>query len=210
MIASSCANLFSVEGALRAVGAEPVWVREPRDLEAHTHLVLPGVGAFDAGVAALGEELLAALRRYAASGRQMLGICLGMQLLFERSAEGELPGLGLLPGRVERLPEDAEHKVPHIGWNELHVERARLASAGAEELWSGVADGAHVYFVHGYAYLDATAPWVVAVAHHGVPFAAAVSRGNVHGVQFHPEKSARVGLSLLARFVALRPLAARR
>ncbi|MBK9384571.1 MAG: imidazole glycerol phosphate synthase subunit HisH [Planctomycetes bacterium] len=208
MIASPCANLFSVARALRAVGAEPQWVREPRDLDEHSHLVLPGVGAFDAGVAALGAELMDGVRRYAASGRQLLGICLGMQLLFERSAEGARIGLGLLPGEILRLPEDAAHKVPHIGWNELVLERARLASAGAEELWRDVADGAHVYFVHSFAYLDVAAPWVVARAEHGVPFAAAVSRGNVHGAQFHPEKSSRVGLSLLARFLALRPLAA--
>jgi imidazole glycerol phosphate synthase glutamine amidotransferase subunit len=210
VIASPCANLLSVARALRAVGAEPRWVREPEDLAEHSHVILPGVGAFDAGVEALGDALREAVRAHVANGRQLLGICLGMQLLFERSAEGSREGLGLLPGAIERLPEGALHKVPHIGWNALELQRERLASSGGAALWNGVADGAHVYFVHGYASLDVSAPHVVATAMHGAPFAAAVSDGNVHGVQFHPEKSARVGLGLLARFLALQPLAAPR
>lgn len=203
VIESPCANLGSVARALRAVGREPVWVREPAEFEALTHVIFPGVGAFDAGVEAVGERLFGALRAHVAAGRQLLGICLGMQLLFERSEEGERPGLGLLPGAVRRLPEGAAHKVPHIGWNALELDREHLAGSGGAELWRDAADGTHVYFVHGFAFRDVSEPFVVARAIHGVPFAAAVSHGNVHGMQFHPEKSARAGLALLARFLAL-------
>lgn len=198
LIASSCANLGSIARALRAIDATVEYVSEPTALRDHSHVILPGVGAFDAGVEAITPALFDALREHVGKGRQLFGICLGMQLLFERSAEGKQSGLGLLPGAIERLPEFPDCKVPHIGWNEIEH-----TAALDDPLWMGITSGTHVYYVHSFGFRDVEAEFVKARTTHGAPFAAVVTRDNVHGAQFHPEKSGPAGLRLLANFLAL-------
>lgn len=161
--------------------------------EAPAGLVLPGVGAFGDGMAELRRRgLLAPLRRWAAAGRPLLGICLGMQLLFQGSEEmGRHRGLGLLPGRVVRFPP-GRLKVPHVGWNQLRLRQ--------HPLLAGIDEGAYAYFVHSYYAQPAEPGDVLATAGYGLEFAAVVGRGRVWGAQFHPEKSQEVGLRLLANY----------
>lgn len=190
-------NVRSVLNMLERVGAVGVLEGDPAEIAAARTLILPGVGAFDAGMHALDSRgLSAAIRTAAASGAQVLGICLGAQLLLESSEEGSAAGLGLVPGRVRGfsglrigLP------VPHMGWN---VVRPR---AGAP-LFDGVEGEQRFYFTHSY-YMDlADAADVSATAEYGIAFDCAFMRGSVAGVQFHPEKSHRFGMALFERFVA--------
>jgi len=157
-------------------------------------LVLPGDGAFGATMDEIrGRGLADVLLRAAQAGTPLLGICIGMQVLFEESEEhGRHAGLGLLPGRVRRFP-DHDLPVPHMGWNRLWQRRPHA-------LLEGLADGAHVYFVHSY-FCDAVSDVVIATARYGHDFPAIVGRGNVLGMQFHPEKSQAVGLRLVENFV---------
>jgi len=187
-------NLGSVTKAFRHVGAEAVLTASPEALRCADALVLPGDGAFGAAMDELHTRgLLPLLREAVASGRLLFGICIGMQLLFEESEEhGRHEGLGLLPGRVRRF--EGARPVPHMGWNRLQPTRPHA-------LFDGLAPGCHVYFVHSY-YCDAAADVTLATCDYGHPFAAVVGRGNVLGVQFHPEKSQAVGLRMVANFVA--------
>jgi glutamine amidotransferase len=186
-------NLGSVRKAFRHLGATAFLAEDPRELLAADALVLPGDGAFGATM----EELVRrghdeVVHAYADEGRPVLGICVGMQILFEESEEHGLQrGLGLLPGRVERFP--GALRVPHMGWNRLEPRRS-------DPLLGTLADD-HVYFVHSYACRPADEDDVVATADYGGPFAAVVGRGSVLGMQFHPEKSQAAGLRLLGRFV---------
>jgi len=193
-------NLGSVQKAFRHVGATAALTADPAVLRRADALVLPGDGAFGATmdeIRARGLDRLIA--EAAAGGRWVLGICIGMQVLFEESEEhGRHQGLGLLPGRVRRF--DDSLTVPHMGWNTLRARRAH-------PLLDGVADGSHVYFVHSY-YCDAAEDVVIATSDYGQDFAAIVGRGPVLGLQFHPEKSQDVGQRLVANFVAA--VAARR
>ena len=192
-------NLFSLRGSFAAVGAETFVTGDAAVLERADKLVLPGVGAFgDAAEKLRAPGLDRVLRAAAGQGRPLLGICLGMQLLFDRSFEyGEHPGLGLIPGAVRPLsgyiPEGL--KIPQIGWNALHLKR------GGGALLRGL-EGAYVYFVHSYYAADC-AESVVADTDYGAPITAAVQRGNVFGCQFHPEKSGAVGLGILKAFCEL-------
>jgi glutamine amidotransferase len=195
-------NLRSVELALVHLGATPRWVHGPDDLQGLDAVVLPGVGAFARAMDELAAlELVAPLQRWAERGRPLLGICLGFQLLFEASDEqGETAGLGLLPGRVTRLPDTAADggrlKVPHMGWNTVRaVGQGPLTDF----------DGAWFYFVHSYAAPAEIGDRHGLVSEHGRPFAAAVVEGALWGCQFHPERSGRVGLDLLTRFLAALP-----
>jgi glutamine amidotransferase len=187
-------NLGSVTKGFRHAGAEVELTGDPAVLRRADALVLPGDGAFGATMAELeARGLVPLLREAALAGTPLLGICIGMQLLFEESEEhGRHIGLGILPGRVRRF--DDSLTVPHMGWNTLRALRAH-------PLLDGVADGAHVYFVHSY-YCDAPDDVVVATSDYGHEFAAIVGRGNVLGLQFHPEKSQAIGLRLVANFVA--------
>lgn len=190
-------NLRSVLHALNHLGARDLRLaRAPADLRGAGGVILPGVGAFGAGMEQLRRQgLVEPLRAAVAAGVPYLGICLGMQFLFERSDEmGDHEGLGLLPGRVTRFPRRQGFKVPHMGWNQLEITRAT-------PLLAGLAADASVYFVHSYYCAPADAGDVIATADYGAPFAAAVQRGSVCGVQFHPEKSQRAGLKLLANFL---------
>lgn len=194
-------NLGSVVKAFRQVGADVALSRDPAELLAADALVLPGDGAFGATMDEIrGRGLVDVLLEAARAGTPLLGICIGMQVLFEESEEhGRHAGLGLLPGRVRRFfgepgdPRAQELPVPHMGWN-------RLWRRQPHTLLEGLPDGAHVYFVHSY-FCDAPPEVVVATAEYGHPFAAIVGRGNVLGMQFHPEKSQAVGLKLIENFV---------
>ncbi len=194
-------NLRSVQKALELVGAAAVVSGDPEALAAARGLVLPGVGAFGDGMANLAlRGLLEPVRRHVSAHKPLLGICLGMQLLFEESEEmGRHRGLGFLPGRVVRFPE-GELKVPHVGWNRVH--HAGLASRPGR-LLAGIPGGAHAYFVHSYYALPGDPGDVLATTEYGLRFASVVGRGGIWGAQFHPEKSQEVGLRLLANFAAL-------
>ena len=186
-------NLTSVRKAFAAEGAELVTPASPGDLETADGIVVPGVGHFGA-TRSLTAEWRDAIRTRVAAGRPLLGICLGMQWLFEGSTEApDVPGLGLLEGRCRRLDDrDGTLKVPHVGWN-------ALALAKPSRLMREVADGAFVYFTHSYAAPVSGA--TAAVTTHGDAFASAVEDGLVMGVQFHPEKSGAAGLRMIANFL---------
>ena len=190
-------NLRSVERALLGAGAEPVISDDPAALAACDGLVLPGVGAFVAAAEQLRRRGMdRCALGFAGSGRPLLGVCLGHQLLFDDSDEGAgAAGLGLIPGRVTRI-EAPGLKIPQIGWNRIRRERESA-------LLDGVPDGSYMYFVHSYAGTPASADDTVAVTEYGSTIAAVVQRGNVMGTQFHPEKSGACGLRIYANFVAL-------
>lgn len=190
-------NLRSVERALMRAEAEPVISDDPAVLVSCDGLVLPGVGAFVAAAEQLRRRGLdRCALDVAASGRPLLGVCLGYQLLFEHSDEGSgADGLGLIPGAVTRI-EAPGLKVPQIGWNRLHMLRDT-------PLLEGIAECAYVYFVHSYGASPADAADTVATTEYGSTLAAVVQRGNVMGTQFHPEKSGATGLRLYGNFVAL-------
>ncbi len=195
-------NLRSVEKALAHVGAEVERTDEPARIAAAERIVLPGVGAFGACIGEIRRRgLEAPIRSAVDAGTPLLGVCVGLQLLFEESTEGGThTGLGLLPGRVVRFnefgeagPDDAPLKVPHVGWNTVHPARS-------SPLLGGIEDGAHFYFVHSYHAAAARPADVLATTPYGVDFPAIVHRNNVFGVQFHPEKSHRSGLRILKNF----------
>ncbi len=195
-------NLRSVEKALAAVGGDVVVTADPEVVRKADKLVMPGQGAigpFVAGLAARGLE--APLREAIARGVPYLGICLGMQVLFDVSEEGGgggVAGLGLLAGRVERLrPRDRALKIPHMGWNQVH----RHAGLADDPLLIEIPEGAELYFVHSYHAVPADPGIIVLTTDHGGPVCAAVRHGNVFACQFHPEKSQRLGLALLRAFV---------
>jgi len=190
-------NLVSIDQALRTVGADVVVARDPDALADVHALIVPGVGAAEPAMARLDAAgLTDPVRAWAASDRPFLGICLGLQLLFATSDEDGAATLGVLPGRTERLAHAPT--LPHIGWNQ--VERTR-----AHPLFDGIADRADFYFVHSYAGVPETAAddAILATTDHGETFVSAVARGALLGVQFHPERSGRDGLRLLANFVDL-------
>ena len=189
-------NLFSLRSSFAAVGAEVTVSRDAATLAACERLVLPGVGAFADAARLLRESGMADLvLREAAAGKPILGICLGMQLLFDKSTEyGEHAGLGLIPGVVRSIGEVIPRglKIPEIGWNALHFVKKN-------PLFRYCKEGDFVYFVHSYHGTDCEAS-TVAVTDYGAPLCAAVARENIYGCQFHPEKSGAVGLSILRAF----------
>lgn len=192
-------NLFSLRSSLAAVGAQAVVTGDSAVIRAADKLILPGVGAFaDAAALLRSTGLDKVVCQEAQSGKPLLGICLGMQLLFEKSLEyGRHPGLGLIPGTVAPIRDviPAGYKVPHIGWNALHFPKDR----SVHPLFSQIREGDCVYFVHSY-YGANCAGSVIATAEYGPELTAAVARDNVMGVQFHPEKSGAVGLNILRAF----------
>ena len=189
-------NLTSVKKALHALGAEFTVPASPDECAAAAGLIVPGVGHFSA-TTALGEPWRAAISNAVDRGTPLLGICVGMQWLYEGSEEApDVPGLGVLEGQCRLLRGDAEQrlKVPHVGWNALEF-------TGGCRLLTGVDAGSHVYFTHSFAAPVTNA--CVASTTHGESFAAAVERDNVFGVQFHPEKSGDAGLQILRNFLRL-------
>jgi glutamine amidotransferase len=195
------ANLRSVEKAIERVGGSPLVTSDPAAILSADKVVLPGVGAFCAAMTNLGQSgLQAAVVASIEQGKPFLGICLGLQMLFEASSEmGSSAGLGVLEGRVVRFfeenPQGATLKVPHIGWNELHFPRDSRLFAGLEE-------GCRVYFVHSYFPVPQDSSVISATSDYGGAFCCAVEQGNVAATQFHPEKSGAVGLQILRNFVA--------
>ena len=189
-------NLFSLAHSLAAVGAEPVVTGDAEVIRRADRVVLPGVGAFGDAAEKLRQTKLDALvKDLAARGTPVMGICLGMQLLLEKSLEfGEHAGLGLIPGEVRPIAEviPGDYKIPHIGWNALDIARPH-------PILRDVRPGDCVYFVHSF-YGAKCAESVLATAEYGAPLTAAVARGSVCGCQFHPEKSGDVGLGILKSF----------
>jgi glutamine amidotransferase len=193
-------NLGSVINMLNRAGARVERTSDPAAIAKANKVILPGVGAFDALVQKIDEAgFRTPLLEHAHAGKYLLGICLGMQVLGDSSEEGRLDGLGLVPGRVNRFRfdgEDAQLKVPHMGWN-------RVAPRSAHALSRGLDTGARFYFVHSFYFECAEIDDVLFQTHYGFDFASAVKRGNVMGVQFHPEKSHRFGLQLIQNFVEI-------
>jgi glutamine amidotransferase len=192
-------NLFSLQSSLSAIGAEAIVTADPDMLRQADKILLPGVGAFEDAANKLRETGLADLiTALAKGGKPLLGICLGMQLLFDKSFEfGEHAGLGLIPGQVRPIAEviPGDYKIPHIGWNALQFRQE-------SPLFAHISQGDCVYFVHSFYATDCEDS-VLATAEYGAPLTAAVSRGNVYGCQFHPEKSGNVGLAILKAFAEL-------
>jgi len=191
-------NLRSAEKALARVGAAVQIVNRPADVLTADAVVLPGVGAFGDCVKNLTQlGLDASIRQFIQTGKPFLGICVGLQMLFESGAESPgVPGLGILPGTVPRFA-GGSLKVPHMGWNRLHIRQP------ACPLLAGIADGSSVYFVHSYYGAPRNDSLVAATTEYGVEFAAVIWSGNVFATQFHPEKSQAVGLQMLENFVRL-------
>jgi len=193
-------NLRSVAKAFEKVGATAAVTRDPKAILNASHVVLPGVGAFKDCMRNLDEYgLIDPIIKSIESGKPFLGICLGLQLLFDESMEfGHHRGLGVVKGKVVRFPEGTGLKVPHMGWNEVRQARPH-------PVWQGVPDGARFYFVHSYYPQPAQAALTAATCAYGVTFTCAVARDNIFAVQFHPEKSQNTGLQLLSNFVQWRP-----
>ncbi|WP_421786413.1 imidazole glycerol phosphate synthase subunit HisH [Hyphobacterium sp.] len=192
LIDTGCANIFSVEAALNRIGADFDLVESPEDAENAERLILPGVGA--AGPAMVRLTAAGWTMALRDEKRPVLGICLGMQLLFGRSAEGGVETVGVIEGEIAAMMPPRLGVLPHMGWNTLQLQ-------AEDPLISGIADNSHVYFVHGYAAPVGTV--TLATTDYGAPFSAIVRQGNFMGCQFHPERSGAVGRRILQNFVEL-------
>lgn len=190
-------NLHSACKGLEKAGAQPIVTEDAAVLAAADAVVLPGVGAFDPAMQHLRDrDLVRPIQDIIASGKPFLGICLGLQVLFESSEEGQEPGLGIIPGRIREFQPEPGITIPHMGWNQLQLTQPDSA------LWRGVTSGDWVYFVHSYYAEPRDPSWTAATITHGTQtVTAAIARNNVMAVQFHPEKSATVGLRILSNFV---------
>ena len=198
MIDYDAGNIKSVEKALQLIGQEVVLTRDPETLKKADKVILPGVGAFGDAMEKLhAYGLVDVIREICASGKPFLGICLGLQLLFERSEESPgVEGLGILKGEIVRIPDKEGLKIPHMGWNSLHLQNHG-------RLFRGISEQAYVYFVHSY-YLKAEDEEIVkATTEYSTRIHASVEKGNVFACQFHPEKSSDVGLGMLRNFTEL-------
>ncbi|HSX59123.1 MAG TPA: imidazole glycerol phosphate synthase subunit HisH [Tahibacter sp.] len=185
-------NIGSVRHALARLGVDAPLTTDAARIRRASHVILPGVGAAGPAMQRLAErDLVGTLR---ALRQPVLGVCLGLQLLFARSAESERDCLGLIPAEVDRLAAAPGLRVPHMGWN-------RLSAVRAHPLLAGLPDEAYAYFVHSYA--APVGPWTLAAATHGAAFSAVVQKDNFFGMQFHPERSAAVGSLLLKNFLTL-------
>jgi glutamine amidotransferase len=196
-------NLRSVARALTHVGGDVVVTRDAADIRRADKLVVPGQGAFDVFMHELASRgLRDALQAALAHDVPYLGICLGMQVLFEHGDEGDCGGLGVFAGRVERLvPHDA-HKVPHVGWNQVtRPLPSSLSTLPSRSLAAAVPDGTYFYFTHSYRAVPTDRSVIALETDHGVPICAAIQRGRLFACQFHPEKSQAAGLRLLSAFV---------
>ena len=188
-------NLRSVAKALESQGVSPRITGDPSDLERADAVILPGVGSGPAAMDALGQRgFEEPLRKYVASGRPFLGVCLGLQLLLDRTEEGDSPCLGIVSGQVRKLPSGL--KVPHMGWNSVEFSRRH-------PILDGIPQGSHFYFVHSYYARPEDPTGVVGTTEYGLPFCSVYARGNLVATQFHPEKSGPIGLRIYRNFVTL-------
>ena len=192
-------NIHSVAKALERVapGTEIAVTADPEKILSSDRVVVPGQGALPDCMRQLGASGAREAVIEAAGAKPFLGICIGLQMLFERGEEGDTPGLGLLPGRVPRLKVSGL-KIPHMGWNEVTQQ-------GSHALWDGIPDRSRFYFVHSYYPAPADRSVVAATTEYGAPFTCAVAHDNIFAVQFHPEKSQSAGLQLLSNFVRWHP-----
>lgn len=193
-------NLFSLTASLKYLGAETIVTNKKKDIIAADRIILPGVGAFEDAIAKLrATGLVDTIIEETEKGKPLLGICLGMQLLFEKSYEyGEHEGLGLISGEIASIQEDLNDKslkVPHIGWNSLQLK-------GSDPLFKYINDGDYVYYVHSF-YGRNCAENTIASSNYDIEITGAVKSGSVYGTQFHPEKSGNVGLKILKAFMEL-------
>jgi glutamine amidotransferase len=191
-------NLRSVQKGFEKVGHQATVTNDPAILAAADKVVLPGVGAFEDAMQELrSRELVEPIRRAVDSGKPFLGICLGLQLLFDVGYEnGTHEGLGILPGKVVRFELPAEYKVPHMGWNQLAIRRP-------SPLLTGLKDGTHAYFVHSYYVVPQDSAVIATETSYGPPFTSMIWRDNLYATQFHPEKSQADGLQMLRNFAEL-------
>jgi glutamine amidotransferase len=187
-------NLFSLKSALERNGASAEIIYDLKDVDRFDGLVLPGVGNFDPAIKSI-EGSAEHLDRAIDSGKPVMGICLGMEMLFDSSEEGELEGLRILDGDVVILPK-GKVKIPHMGWNNLQIK-------GDSRLLKGVKDNAWVYFVHSYRTVPKNRKIVVATSDYGVSIPAVIEKGNLIGVQFHPEKSGDIGAVMIKNFIEI-------
>ncbi len=192
-------NIFSLYSSFKFIGEDVVLTNDKKIIDSCSHIILPGVGAFADAKRKLDESGMAdVVKEQVKTGKPLMGICLGMQMLFEKSLEyGEHPGLGLIGGSVKPIADviPSELKIPHIGWNALEFTRE-------SKLFKYINNGDHVYFVHSFYAADCAAD-TIAVSEYGAPLTAAVAKDNVYGCQFHPEKSGEVGLNILKAFCEL-------
>ena len=195
-------NLRSVQKALEFVGAKVIVTHDPDLILSADSVVLPGVGAFKDCMANLNKlSLIEPIRKFIDSGKPFLGICLGLQVLFEESEEyGPVPGLGILPGKVVKFIDGSSDtrkgpqiKIPHMGWNQIKVKKNA-------PLFAGVGDSPYFYFVHSYYVVPEDPEMVATVTHYGIEFVSGIQHKNIYAFQFHPEKSQTLGLSILERF----------
>ena len=192
-------NIKSVEKALQYIGEHPVITRDVKEIKKADHVIVPGVGAFEDAMEKMNRyELTKVLQDVAASGTPIMGICLGLQLFFERSDESEhdVKGLSLLPGEIVRFPEKEGYKIPHMGWNSLKINPD-------SKLLKGIPEDVYVYFVHSYYLKAKHIEDVAATTDYIVPVHSAVAKDHIVGTQFHPEKSGDVGLEILKNFVSI-------
>lgn len=198
MIDYDAGNIKSVEKALQKLGVDVVITKDPKVILEADKVILPGVGAFGDAMANLKKyELDDVICQVVEKGTPFLGICLGLQLLFERSDETPgVKGLGILKGEICRIPDRENFKIPHMGWNSLHLQNQG-------RLFKGISENAYVYFVHSYYLKAEEAEIVKATTEYGVEIHASVEKGNIFACQFHPEKSSDVGLQILKNFVEL-------
>lgn len=182
---------------LRRIGDDPRTASTPEEIAASDRLLLPGIGAFDTGMRLLGDTGLSdSIREFAASGRPVLGICLGMQLLLDASEEGVEPGLGLIPGVSRKFDETSGLRIPHVGWNTVEPTRA-------DPLVADLPDESRFYFVHSYHVVPQSPDATLGVTEYGGPFASMIRSDNVMGAQYHPEKSHAFGMRVLRNFSEL-------
>ncbi len=198
-------NLRSVEKAFTFLGYQALVTSDPEIVRKAERVVLPGVGAFGKSMESLaGAGMVPVVKEVAASGRPLLGICLGLQMLFQESAEvfGEqltrVSGLGILPGQVLRFPSE-ELKVPQIGWNQVTINKENKEN----RIWRGIEDGSFFYFVHSYYVKPADTALIACATNYGIDYCSGIATGNVFAFQFHPEKSSCVGLQILKNFAEL-------
>ncbi len=201
------ANVHSVEKALRKIGSDPIVTSNPVEIACADALVLPGVGTSDAVMGALNTlGMSEPIIKFAASGKPLLCICVGLQVLFDSSEEGGLPGLGLIKGKVRLIPSGMKNgmgatlKVPHTGWNEV---RFTEDDSEHNSIVKGIPQDSYFYFVHSYHCVPETATDIVATTSYGIEICAVAARGNVFGTQFHPEKSGDIGLKIYKNFLQI-------